>query len=207
MDASGRGLSKVLTLYKVRADQNMRRQYSIEVGRDLFGSHIVTCRWGRIGRNGQSRQYVCETREDAVALAESLRAKRMGHGYTTDARSQAIGVCEVLDLRVARSAKRHRKRLGSGQLELCFAYPAACGTAAKDVRSGAQSPLLNTGGVFLAGAFPNRTDEGMQRILFDLSEITGRVGGASLSAGGNKKPATTTATVVAVPTVIPVATA
>ena len=43
-----------VTLRKVDASKNMARQYSVAVCRDLFGTPVVVCRWGRIGRAGRS---------------------------------------------------------------------------------------------------------------------------------------------------------
>jgi predicted DNA-binding WGR domain protein len=59
MEATG------VTLFKEAPEANMRRQYSIEVVRDLFGANVVVCRWGRIGAHGQRREHVWASRRSA----------------------------------------------------------------------------------------------------------------------------------------------
>jgi predicted DNA-binding WGR domain protein len=71
-----------VTLRKVDSSKNMARQYSVAVCRDLFGTPVVVCRWGRIGRAGRSRQQVCASLEDAQALAEELVETRRRRGYS-----------------------------------------------------------------------------------------------------------------------------
>jgi predicted DNA-binding WGR domain protein len=70
-----------VTLRKVDPSKNMARQYSVAVCRDLFGTAIVVCRWGRIGRAGRSSQHVCGSLEEARTLAEELVEKRGQRGY------------------------------------------------------------------------------------------------------------------------------
>ena len=70
-----------VTLRKVDPSKNMARQYSVAVCRDLFGTPVVVCRWGRIGRPGRSSQHVCGSLEKAQVLAEELVEKRRGRGY------------------------------------------------------------------------------------------------------------------------------
>ena len=70
-----------VTLRKVDPSKNMARQYSVAVCRDLFGTPVVVCRWGRIGRAGRSSQQVCGSLEEAQALAEELVEKRRSRGY------------------------------------------------------------------------------------------------------------------------------
>ncbi|HET6344022.1 MAG TPA: WGR domain-containing protein, partial [Myxococcota bacterium] len=71
-----------VTLRKVDPSKNMARQYSVAVCRDLFGTTVVVCQWGRIGRPGQSSQQVCDSLEEAQALAEELVGKRRRRGYS-----------------------------------------------------------------------------------------------------------------------------
>src|SRR5688572_20338144 len=70
-----------VTLRKVDPSKNMARQYSVAVCRDLFGTAVVACRWGRIGSAGRSCQHVCSSLEEAQALAEELVKKRRRRGY------------------------------------------------------------------------------------------------------------------------------
>ena len=70
-----------VTLRKVDPSKNMARQYSVAVCRDLFGTPVVVCRWGRIGRAGRSNQHVCGSLEKAQVLAEELVARRRHRGY------------------------------------------------------------------------------------------------------------------------------
>ncbi len=61
--------SSPVTLRKIAPEANMHRQYTVAVTLDLFGTPLVTCRWGRIGTAGQTRQYVCATIKDAEQMA------------------------------------------------------------------------------------------------------------------------------------------
>jgi predicted DNA-binding WGR domain protein len=79
-----------VTLRKVDPSKNMARQYSVAVCRDLFGTAVVVCRWGRIGRAGRSCQHVCGSLEDAQALADELVRKRRRRGYDD---ADADGAC------------------------------------------------------------------------------------------------------------------
>ena len=71
-----------VTLRKVDPSKNMARQYSVAVCRDLFGTPVVVCRWGRIGRAGRTNQRVCGSLEEAQALAEELVEKRSRRGHS-----------------------------------------------------------------------------------------------------------------------------
>ena len=73
-----------VTLRKVDPSKNMARQYSVAVCRDLFGTPVVVCRWGRIGRAGRSSQHVCGSVEEAEALAGELVGKRQRRGYGSE---------------------------------------------------------------------------------------------------------------------------
>jgi predicted DNA-binding WGR domain protein len=112
-----------VTLRKVDASKNMARRYSVAVCRDLFGTAVVVCGWGRIGRAGRSSQQVCGSLEEAHALAEELVEKRRRRGYYGQ---EATGACSrqpeaaVAPQAGARTAPRRRrtKRPVAGQLGL-----------------------------------------------------------------------------------------
>ena len=71
------------TTYLERIDQarNMARYYRLSVVETLFGEWAMVREWGRIGRSGQSREHWCETVEQATALLNAHRTKRMQRGY------------------------------------------------------------------------------------------------------------------------------
>ncbi len=68
-------------LRRVDPARNMRRFYSLDVERDLFGKVVLVRRWGRIGTAGKVRldEYPEEGR--AVAAMEALRARKIQRGY------------------------------------------------------------------------------------------------------------------------------
>ena len=72
-----------VTLRRVVPETNTRRQYMVSVGRDLFGTPVVVCRWGRIGQAGRMRTHVCASIDAAEALAADVVARRRRRGYSS----------------------------------------------------------------------------------------------------------------------------
>lgn len=108
-----------VTLFKEAPEANMRRQYNIEVVRDLFGAAVVTCRWGRIGTRGQGREYVCANIGEAQALAAQLVRKREARGYV---RHRAAGTAG--EPRAKQSIRQRRRPSRCNNAQLAF-WPAA----------------------------------------------------------------------------------
>ena len=72
-----------VTLRRVVPETNTRRQYMVSVGRDLFGTPVVVCRWGRIGQARRMRTHVCASIDAAEALAADVVARRRRRGYSS----------------------------------------------------------------------------------------------------------------------------
>ncbi len=71
-----------ITLQRVVPETNTRRQYTVAVGQDLFGTPVVVCRWGRIGQAGRMRTHVCRSMDAARTLAADVVARRRRRGYS-----------------------------------------------------------------------------------------------------------------------------
>ncbi len=71
-----------ITLQRVVPETNTRRQYTVSVRRDLFGTPVVVCCWGRIGQAGRMRTHVCSSIDAAEALAADVVARRRRRGYS-----------------------------------------------------------------------------------------------------------------------------
>ena len=67
-----------LLLTRVDPSCNMRRFYSVALATSLFG---VVRRWGRIGRQGQSRTDWYERSGPAEAVRQMLVARKRRRGY------------------------------------------------------------------------------------------------------------------------------
>ena len=77
------GITSPIILQRVVPETNTRRQYTVLVGRDLFGAPVVVCRWGRIGQAGRMRTHVCASIDAAEALAADVVARRRRRGYSS----------------------------------------------------------------------------------------------------------------------------
>ncbi len=106
--------SSPVTLRKVAPDANMHRQYTVTVSRDLFGTPLVICRWGRIGTAGQTREYVCASIEDAEEMAAQLLKAKERRGYGAGQNAAASRPARVRKP----PAKRRRQAVGPQQLWL-----------------------------------------------------------------------------------------
>ncbi len=65
-----------ILLAAVDADRNVRRSYLITRSRDLFGSHLVTWAWGRLGGRHSHRSCAFGDEEAAIRFTRQLLARR-----------------------------------------------------------------------------------------------------------------------------------
>lgn len=63
------------------ASRNMARFYHVEVSTDLFGTVLLSRRWGRIGTRGQGRAVAVESKDQAIAAAVLLERSKRLRGY------------------------------------------------------------------------------------------------------------------------------
>lgn len=70
-----------MTLERIDKARNMARFYRLSIAETLFGEWALIREWGRIGRQGQSREHWCASRNEAEALLESQCAARRKRGY------------------------------------------------------------------------------------------------------------------------------
>ena len=68
-------------LRRVDPARNMRRFYSLDVERDLFGKVVLVRRWGRIGTAGKVRLDEYPDEAKALGSMEVLRARKIRRGY------------------------------------------------------------------------------------------------------------------------------
>ncbi|MGE5512907.1 MAG: WGR domain-containing protein [Bacteroidota bacterium] len=70
-------------IYLERTDRakNMARYYRLTIVETLFGDWAMVREWGRIGRQGQSREHWCTTKDDAAALLRAHHLERLKRGY------------------------------------------------------------------------------------------------------------------------------
>lgn len=114
-------LASPVRLFKEAPQDNVHREYTVEIVRDLFGTLIVVRRWGRIGSCGQRREHVCTSLDEAQALAAKLVREREARGYQRERVQVARSV-------PARAPRQPRRRVAAGQLSL-WATPEAAAVA------------------------------------------------------------------------------
>jgi predicted DNA-binding WGR domain protein len=68
-------------LRRVDLARNMRRFWSADVERDLFGKVVLVRRWGRIGTAGTVRLDEYPDEAKALGSMEALRARKIRRGY------------------------------------------------------------------------------------------------------------------------------
>ncbi len=68
-------------LRRVDPARNMRRFYSLDVERDLFGKVVLVRRWGRIGQAGKVRLDEFGTEGEARAAMDGLELRKVRRGY------------------------------------------------------------------------------------------------------------------------------
>lgn len=71
----------VIRLQSIDPEKNRFREYCLTVGPDLFGQYCLTIHWGRIGREGDSKNYWHESEEAAYEHAARIVKKRIKRGY------------------------------------------------------------------------------------------------------------------------------
>ncbi len=62
-------------------ERNVRREYALYVGPDLFGGWALLRTWGRTGGFQRSRSRCFPSRDHARALAERIARRRLSRGY------------------------------------------------------------------------------------------------------------------------------
>jgi len=77
-------------LRKIDQARNMARFYELDVQPGLFGDVSVTRHWGRIGRNGQSKQHWFPTDAAAAGLASRLARQKERRGYCSPSPAAAF---------------------------------------------------------------------------------------------------------------------
>ena len=70
-----------VTLRRIEPAKNMARFYALEVGRDLFGRHVLVRRWGRIGTAGKIRLDEHTGEGEAMAALQALHTAKKRKGY------------------------------------------------------------------------------------------------------------------------------
>jgi predicted DNA-binding WGR domain protein len=65
-----------IMLSAIDESRNIRRGYMIERTQDLFGWHMVTWAWGRLGRRPTRRVSAFASEQAAIAFARHLLARR-----------------------------------------------------------------------------------------------------------------------------------
>jgi predicted DNA-binding WGR domain protein len=65
-----------IMLCAIDEDRNIRRGYMIERTRDLFGWHVVSWAWGRLGSRPTRRVSAFASEQAAIAFARQLLARR-----------------------------------------------------------------------------------------------------------------------------------
>lgn len=70
-----------VALRRVDPARNMRRFYSLDVERDLFGRVVLVRRWGRIGTAGKVRLDEYAGEGPALAAMQALQARKVRRGY------------------------------------------------------------------------------------------------------------------------------
>lgn len=70
------GQSPEILLTAVDNSRNIRRAYAISRSRDLFGWHVVTWGWGRLGREPRCRVRAFPEEEAAIAFTRQLLKRR-----------------------------------------------------------------------------------------------------------------------------------
>ncbi len=68
-------------LRRVAPARNMRRFYSLDVERDLFGKVVLVRRWGRIGTSGRVRLDEFGAEGEAKAAMHRLELRKVRRGY------------------------------------------------------------------------------------------------------------------------------
>ena len=69
--------SLCIQLQAINAEKNIFRQYEMYVGKDLFGTWLLTIAYGRIGRASQVKNYPFDSLESLQIKIKNLLRKRL----------------------------------------------------------------------------------------------------------------------------------
>lgn len=75
-------------LQSIDPEKNRYREYSLTVQPGLFGDYCLTIHWGRIGTQGDFKDYWHSTEEEAIQHSSRIVKKRLvrGYRYTRDSK-------------------------------------------------------------------------------------------------------------------------
>jgi predicted DNA-binding WGR domain protein len=190
-----------ITLRKVDPSKNMARQYSVAVCQDLFGTPVVVCRWGRIGRAGRSNQRVCTSLEEAQALAEELVEKRRRRGYCATGASEAsVANDQLRSTPRANTAyqvpnqRRRRTKRAAVEHQLCLLTWAVAKTArpldhrAGPASSGAGARRLPAEGSALMRSLGKPATSAERERAMSMLTLAASLRGIPLHRGPNPRP-------------------
>ena len=65
----------------INIDENRFRFYSMDIEINLFGSHILTCGWGRIGKPINTRIAHYGTYDECLEKMKEIKEIREDHNY------------------------------------------------------------------------------------------------------------------------------
>lgn len=57
--------------------KNIRRWYSLRIGKDLFGEWLLISQWGRQGFRGQYKEYIFSNEAEAQQKYQTILKKRL----------------------------------------------------------------------------------------------------------------------------------
>lgn len=77
-------------LQSIDHEKNRYREYSLTVQPGLFGDYCLRVHWGRIGAQGDFKDYWHPSEEEAVQLAAKIVKKRLARGYQYTRDSQQV---------------------------------------------------------------------------------------------------------------------
>ncbi len=184
-----------VSLRRIVPSANMFRQYTVTVGRDLFGLPMVTCRWGRIGQPGQVRQHVCDTVEEAQALAAKVIEKRRRRGYQEVPHERSVAVAPGAALAApAAGGPRHQRqrreaRSSEQGMQLLLFLPGNKPLQAQhfEVPSNAPAPhpATTTNGVPLMRRLGKPATQAERERALSLLTMAASLRGLTLSRGSN----------------------
>ena len=72
---------QIIRLQSIDPEKNRFREYCLTIGPGLFGDYCLTIHWGRIGSEGDCKQYWHTSEDDAHQHAARIVKKRIKRGY------------------------------------------------------------------------------------------------------------------------------
>ena len=70
-----------IRLQSIDPEKNRFREYCLTIEPGLFGDYCLTIHWGRIGTQGDCKDYWHSTEEEAIQHSSRIVKKRLGRGY------------------------------------------------------------------------------------------------------------------------------